>query len=467
MQVVDGLQIPQVDIGEGGVGELMRVLMQRGQLLFQRLRALKIGHAVLQSHPLADGLLHAEMHVVRDLTDQPVKHDEDEQHDAGLKDHVVPVDLKRPIHRQRGHAEAAQHDERHAAEAHVLVVSGGVFAPKNGHHRADGERHQHVRDGQHIDQADAEGEPRDALRQRVGGKEQGADPQYAAQARVDGVGDKMEHGHAHQHEGEEGHHAPARDVAAVDLQQAGIRPAPQAAQQQEDGRIQKAAFRQALMPHIHERDEGEQADGEHEERQHRRNGQAAQVVAGDGGSRSDHRGAQAHVRARIGEAQAKRRAARLLRQEYLRPELAHHLPVARERGRLVAVEQLVPQPDFKPVLNAPRGEHAARVRRRQRVGAEGDGRIAAEDVRQLDADPLAVLDAIPAAHGGQRGQIALIGYALDAEREDDHHAESQRNQNRFGRVRKRTFFHGDAPLYPEKRRTQNRTSAIYNDPLLF
>ena len=408
MQVVDGLQIPQVDIGEGGVGELRRALMQRGQLLFQRLRALKIGHAVLQSHPLADGLLHAEMHVVGDLTDQPVKHDEDEQHNAGLENHVVPVDLKRPIQRQRGHAEAAQHDERHAAEAYVLVVPGGVFAPKNGHHRADGERQQHMRDGQHVDQADAEGEPRDALRQRVGGKEQGADPRHAAQARADGVGDKMEHGHAHQHKGEEGDHAPARDVAAVDLQQSGIRPAPQAAQQQEDGRIQKAAFRQALMPHIHERDEGEHADGEHEERQHRRNGQAAQVVAGDGGGRADHRGAQAHVRVGVGEAQAQRRAARFLRQEHLRPELAHHLPVARESGRLVAVEQLVPQPDFKPVLNAPRGEHAPRVRRRQRVGVEGDGRVAAEDVRQLDADPLAVFDAIPAVYGGQRGQIALF-----------------------------------------------------------
>ena len=162
------------------------------------------------------------------------------------------------------------------------------------------------------------------------------------------------------------------------------------------------------MPHIHERDEGEHADGEHEERQHRRNGHAAQVVAGDGGESADHRDAQAHARARIGKEQAQRRAARLLRQKHLRPELAHHLPVARESGRLVAIEQLVPQPDFKAVLYAPRGEHAPRVRRRQRVGVEGDGRVAAEDVRQLDADPLAVFDAIPAAHGGQRGQIALF-----------------------------------------------------------
>lgn len=102
VQVVDVLQIQQVDIDEGGVGKLLRALMQRGQLLFKRLRASKIGHAVLHGHPLADGLLHAEMHVVGDLTDQPVKHDEDEQHDAGLVDHVIPVDVTRPIQRQRG-----------------------------------------------------------------------------------------------------------------------------------------------------------------------------------------------------------------------------------------------------------------------------------------------------------------------------------------------------------------------------
>ena len=403
------------------------------------------GHAVLALHLMADAVLHVKAHILGRLADQAVQQQDDEQQHAELVHGVVPVDMEQPVQHERGHAERAQRGERRNAQPELRRGLSAVRAEKHGQHRRHACRQQQMRQRQHIDERHAEQPVRRALREGVDAEQRdehvGNEPQPAA----DRVADEMHHRNGHGHEGVEGNDAPGGGVGAVELIQAGIGHAPQAAQQQKDRRVEKAALADTEKARVKEDQQREHGEHEHDEYHAGGEQRGLDMPAGDGRHRAeDGRVDTAHPSGKLGKGQAERLPAEAVRQLGVRPQAALHLRVLREGVVLVAVEQGFACPDLDAVFHAARAQHLSAVAVGQRVVIQGDRlpRPGLQRGGERDFAPHAVRQLVPAgAEGGKRPVRRVL---MQSGGKEYRHRRDQQQDERLRGAAQGPVFH-DSP----------------------
>ena len=302
-----------------------------------------------------------------------------------------------------------------------------------------------MRQRQHIDERHTEQPVRRALREGVDAEQRdehiGNEPQPAA----DRVADEMHHRDGHGHEGVEGNDAPGGGIGAVELIQAGIGHAPQAAQQQKDRRVEKAALADAVEAHVKEDQQREHGEHEHDEYHAGGEQRGLDMSAGDGRHRTeDGRVDTAHPSGKLGKGQAERLPAEAVRQLGVRPQAALHLRVLREGVVLVAVEQGFACPDLDAVFHAARAQHLSAVAVGQRVVIQGDrlSRPGLQRGGERDFAPHAVRQLVPA---GAEGRERPVRRALmqSGGKECRHHRDQQQDERLRGAAQGPVFH--DSP----------------------
>ena len=443
--VVALVQALEPDIGQHRVEAAGLAGADALHVFLERAAVRQAGHAVLALHLMADAVLHVKAHVLGRLADQAVQQHDDEQQHAELVHSVVPVDMEQPVQHERGHAERAQRGERRHAQPELRRGLLAVRAEKHGQHRRHACGKEQMRQRQHIDERHAEQPVRRALREGVGAEQRdehvGNEPQPAA----DRVADEMHHRDGHGHEGVEGNDAPGGGVGAVELIQAGIGQAPQAAQQQKDRRVEKAALADAVEAHVKEDQQREHGEHEHDEYHAGGEQRGLDMSAGDGRHRAeDGRVDTAHPSGKLGKGQAERLPAEAVRQLGVRPQAALHLRVLREGVVLVAVEQGFARPDLDAVFHAARAQHLSAVAVGQRVVIQGDRlpRPGLQRGGERDFAPHAVRQLVPA---GAEGRERPVRPALmqSGGKEYRHHRDQQQDERLRGAAQGPVFH--DSP----------------------
>ena len=253
----------------------------------------------------------------------------------------------------------------------------------------------------------------------------------------------MHHRNGHGHEGVEGNDAPGGGVPSVDLIQAGIGQAPQAAQQQKDRHIEKAALADAEKAHVkedHQREHGEHEHGEHHADGEQR---GLDMSAGDGRRRAENgRGERDRAAGERRQGQAERLSADIVRKLRIRPQAAPHLRVLREGVVLVAVEQGFARPDLDAVFHAARAQHLSAVAVDQRVVIQGNRlpRLSRELGRERDIAPHAVRQLVPA--GAESGERRVRRALMQSGGEQQRHRRDQQQDERLRGAAQGPVFHG-------------------------
>lgn len=403
------------------------------------------GHAVLALHLMADAVLHVKAHILGRLADQAVQQQDDEQQHAELVHGVIPVDMEQPVQHERGHAERAQRGERRNAQPELRRGLLAVRAEKHGQHRRHACRQQQMRQRQHIDERHAEQPVRRALREGVDAEQRDAHVGNEPQPAADRVADEMHHRNGHGHEGVEGNDAPGGGVGAVELIQAGIGHAPQAAQQQKDRRVEKAALADAVEAHVKEDQQREHGEHEHDEYHADGEQRGLDMSAGDGRHRAeDGRVDTAHPSGKLGKGQAERLPADAIRQLGVRPQAALHLRVLREGVVLVAVEQGFARPDLDAVFHAARAQHLSAVAVGQRVVIQGDRlpRPGLQRSGERDFAPHAVRQLVPAGAEGRERPVRRA--LMQSGGKEYRHRRDQQQDERLRGAAQGPVFH-DSP----------------------
>ena len=392
---------------------------------------------------MADAVLHVKAHILGRLADQAVQQQDDEQQHAELEYGVVPVDMQQAVQDERGHAERAQCGERFNAQPELRRGLLAVRAEKRGQHRRDARRQQQVRHRQHGDERHAEEAVRRALCEGVGAEQRDAHIGHEPQPAADRVADEMHHRNGHGHEGVEGNDAPGGGVGAVELKQAGIGQAPQAAQQQKDRRVEKAKLTDAVPAHI-EKDQ-QREHGEHEHGEHHADGEqrGLDMAAGDGRHRAENgRVDAAHPAGEVRKGQAERLPADAGRKLRVRPQAALHLLVLREGVVLVAVEERSSHADLDAVFHAARAQQLSAVAVGQRVVIQGDRlpRLGLERDRERGLVPHAVRHLIPAVAQSRERPVRLV--LMQSGGEQQRHRRDQQQDERLRGAAQGPVFHG-------------------------